>query len=87
MRDLLRSRPNAGNTQHSLRVREHPKEGPYVQGNITVKSQPTASHTVCPSWQFQRACESLYDKSKKATLASPFGFFFRPIQTSSGGLS
>ncbi len=37
MRDLLRSRPNAGATQHSLRVREHPKEGPYVQG---ISSKP-----------------------------------------------
>ncbi len=27
--DLLR---HHGNTQHQLRVREHPKEGPYVQG-------------------------------------------------------
>ena len=30
VRDLLR--PGANKTQHSLRVREHPKEGPYVEG-------------------------------------------------------
>ena len=31
VRDLLRP-PVKGHTVHSLRVREHPKEGPYVQG-------------------------------------------------------
>ena len=31
VRDLLRV-PAKGQSQNSLRVREHPKEGPYVQG-------------------------------------------------------
>ena len=31
VRDLLRPQPG-GKVQHSLRVREHPKEGPYVEG-------------------------------------------------------
>ena len=31
VRDLLRGKSKL---QHSLRVREHPKEGPYVQGEI-----------------------------------------------------
>lgn len=32
VRDLLRAQPPAGKVQHSLRVREHPKDGPYVEG-------------------------------------------------------
>ena len=34
MRDLLRThqQPKAGQAQHTLKVREHPKDGPYVQG-------------------------------------------------------
>ena len=32
VRDLLGAQPG-GKVQHSLRVREHPKEGPYVEGN------------------------------------------------------
>ena len=31
VRDLLRPQP--GKVQHSLRVREHPKDGPYVEGS------------------------------------------------------
>ena len=31
VRDLLQSHPS-GKVQHSLRVREHPKDGPYVEG-------------------------------------------------------
>jgi kinesin family protein 16B len=31
VRDLLGAQP-VGKIQHSLRVREHPKEGPYVEG-------------------------------------------------------
>ena len=38
VRDLLRP-PVKGRPVHSLRVREHPKEGPYVQGE-TNGSQP-----------------------------------------------
>jgi len=30
VRDLLRS--ESSGTQHNLRVREHPKDGPYVEG-------------------------------------------------------
>ena len=33
VRDLLRP-PMKGRPVHSLRVREHPKEGPYVQGEL-----------------------------------------------------
>lgn len=33
VRDLLRP-PVKGRPVHSLRVREHPKEGPYVQGRL-----------------------------------------------------
>ena len=40
VRDLLRP-PVKGRPVHSLRVREHPKEGPYVQGE-TNGSQPAA---------------------------------------------
>ena len=32
VRDLLRPQPASGKIQHSLRVREHPKDGPYVEG-------------------------------------------------------
>ena len=32
VRDLLGAQP-VGKIQHSLRVREHPKEGPYVEGS------------------------------------------------------
>lgn len=32
VRDLLGAQP-VGKVQHSLRVREHPKEGPYVEGS------------------------------------------------------
>ena len=32
VRDLIKTTTGSGQTQHSLRVREHPKEGPYVQG-------------------------------------------------------
>ena len=32
VRDLLR--PAKGKDQYNLKVREHPKEGPYVQGNV-----------------------------------------------------
>ena len=32
VRDLLRPQP-VGKVQHSLRVREHPKDGPYVEGS------------------------------------------------------
>jgi len=31
VRDLLKGN-NSGNVVHNLRVREHPKDGPYVQG-------------------------------------------------------
>lgn len=31
VRDLLGAQPG-GKVQHNLRVREHPKEGPYVEG-------------------------------------------------------
>lgn len=31
VRDLLQKSPGGGKTMHTLRVREHPKEGPYVQ--------------------------------------------------------
>ena len=31
VRDLLKQE---NKMQHSLRIREHPKEGPYVQGNV-----------------------------------------------------
>ena len=31
VRDLLRVQP-VGKVQHNLRVREHPKDGPYVEG-------------------------------------------------------
>lgn len=33
VRDLLRSTPKKGDA-YNLKVREHPKEGPYVQGTI-----------------------------------------------------
>lgn len=32
VRDLLQSTPGRDQQLHSLRVREHPKEGPYVEG-------------------------------------------------------
>ena len=33
VRDLLKSN-SSGKVAHTLRVREHPKEGPYVQGEL-----------------------------------------------------
>lgn len=33
VRDLLRSQTTSSKVRHTLRVREHPKEGPYVQGS------------------------------------------------------
>ena len=38
VRDLLKS-TSAGKVQHTLRVREHPKEGPYVQGKLSTKNK------------------------------------------------
>lgn len=32
VRDLLRPQHKPGKATHTLKVREHPKEGPYVQG-------------------------------------------------------
>ena len=32
VRDLLKYSTQNGNPVHKLRIREHPKEGPYVQG-------------------------------------------------------
>ena len=32
VRDLLTSRGGGGSVKQTLRVREHPKEGPYVEG-------------------------------------------------------
>ena len=35
MRDLLRAhQPKSGQPSHTLKVREHPQGGPYVQGMI-----------------------------------------------------
>ena len=35
VRDLLRAQqPNSGQPSHTLKVREHPQGGPYVQGWI-----------------------------------------------------
>ena len=36
VRDLLGAQP-IGKVQHNLRVREHPKEGPYVEGSVPKK--------------------------------------------------
>ena len=36
VRDLLRTQPKKGDA-YNLKVREHPKEGPYVQGRIFLK--------------------------------------------------
>lgn len=36
VRDLLRTQPKKGDA-YNLKVREHPKEGPYVQGKIFLK--------------------------------------------------
>ena len=38
VRDLLRPHPG-GKVQHSLRVREHPRDGPYVEGMCTYVMQ------------------------------------------------
>ena len=35
VRDLLRATPKKGDA-YNLKVREHPKEGPYVQGKIYI---------------------------------------------------
>ena len=35
VRDLLRPHPS-GKVQHSLRVREHPRDGPYVEGKLVI---------------------------------------------------
>ena len=42
VRDLLR--PSKGKDQYNLKVREHPKEGPYVQGTV----YPDTPVTCCP---------------------------------------
>lgn len=34
VRDLLQSTSGKDQQLHSLRVREHPKEGPYVEGEL-----------------------------------------------------
>ena len=49
VRDLLRP-PVKGRPVHSLRVREHPKEGPYVQGKANSQlptNQPTSYCFAC----------------------------------------
>ena len=45
VRDLLGAQPG-GKVQHSLRVREHPKEGPYVEGNGLYHKHRCTTHSV-----------------------------------------
>lgn len=59
VRDLLGAQP-VGKVQHSLRVREHPKEGPYVEGSASggkkIKPVPFHKH-YCVHILSQRCCK------------------------------
>ena len=45
VRDLLRSQTTSSKVRHTLRVREHPKEGPYVQGMRNVPTHLYLTNT------------------------------------------
>ena len=45
VRDLLR--PSTGKNQYNLKVREHPKEGPYVQGIFCLNREKCISFLFC----------------------------------------